>query len=327
MKNILVTGCSSLVGQGIIKTILSSKKKYEVFGTEYIKGTVGEHWVKKAYILPDVLKQNFSINAWLLKIIKIIKSNKIDYLIPGLDFELLILNKIKFLIENKTQCKIIISDKRVIDICSDKWKTNKFLKENNFIYPNSCLPKDLKSFLKKNKYPFIVKPRTSSRSRNIFFVKNKKELTLALQKCPRPIIQEYLFEKNNEFTCGVVIDPKINECLSSIVLRRDLKNGNTAKASFVKNKKNLIIEKFIIEVAKKLKPYGPLNFQLCLTKKGPMIFEINPRFSGTTPLRNIFGVNEISILLNCLENKKVNKIKLKEGTIYRYLSNYFVKKK
>ena len=41
MKKILVTGCGSLLGQGIIKTILSSNQSYEIFGTEYIKDSVG----------------------------------------------------------------------------------------------------------------------------------------------------------------------------------------------------------------------------------------------------------------------------------------------
>ena len=43
---------------------------------------------------------------------------------------------------------------------------------------------------------------------------------------------------------------------------------------------------------------GATNFQLKLTKKGPVIFEINPRFSGTTHIRSLFGLNEIDIILN-----------------------------
>lgn len=326
MKKILITGCGSLVGQGIIKTILSINQKFEIYGAEYITDTVGQYWVRKTYILPDILKKNFSLNNWYSKIIKIIKLHKIDYLIPCLDYEIHIFNKIKSKIEKNTKCTVIISSQEVIDICSDKWKTSEFLRKNNFIYPKSCLEKNIKSFIKKNRFPLIVKPRTSSRSRNIFLVNNKKELKIALIKCPKPIIQEYLFKKDNEYTCGVIIDPKKNLCLSSIVLKRNLKNGNTAKATLKKDKNNILIQDFIVKVAKKLKPFGPLNFQLCLTKKGPVIFEINPRFSGTTPLRNIFGINEVDILLSSLENKKIRKKKLKEGTIYRFLSDYFVKK-
>ena len=38
--------------------------------------------------------------------------------------------------------------------------------------------------------------------------------------------------------------------------------------------------------------FGPANFQLILTKKGPMIFEINPRFSSTVLMRNYLGFTD-----------------------------------
>ena len=74
-----------------------------------------------------------------------------------------------------------------------------------------------------------------------------------------------------------------------------------------------------------IKPLGPLNFQLCLTSRGPIIFEVNPRFSGTTPLRCMYGVNEIDILINDLEQKPQKKNKLKYGIIMRYFENLFLK--
>ena len=81
------------------------------------------------------------------------------------------------------------------------------------------------------------------------------------------------------------------------------------------------------KVTKFVKPNGPINYQLCFTKKKPIIFEINPRFSGTTPLRNNFGVNEIDILIDSLEGKKIKKTKVKIGTIFRYFEDYFVSRK
>ena len=65
---------------------------------------------------------------------------------------------------------------------------------------------------------------------------------------------------------------------------------------------------------------------MCLTKKGPKIFEINPRFLGTTPLRAIFGLNEVELLIETLERRKSKKIDLKQGTIMRFLSDFYIKK-
>lgn len=326
MKKILVSGAGSLLGQGIIKTIKSSAKKYEIYGADYIKDSVGLYWVKKGYLLPDILKSKQNEVKWLSKIKEIIKKNKINFVIPGLDFELPLFSKYKQTIEKENKCTVVISDFKTIKIFRDKWLTSEYLKNNNFLYPYSVLPRQLKNFLKKNKFPIIIKPRNGSTSKNVFLVKNKKELKEALKKCSNPLIQEYLYKNNNEYTCGVIFNSKENTCLSSIVLNRQLKNGNTIKATLKKDKKYKEIDKFIISVTKKIKPFGPLNFQLCLTKKGPIIFEINPRFSGTTPLRNLFGVNEIQIFLNSLENKKKNKIRLKSGIIYRFYNDFYLKK-
>jgi carbamoyl-phosphate synthase large subunit len=327
MKRILVSGAGSLLGQGIIKTIKSCRDKYEIYATDYLQDSLGLYWAKKGYIMPDILKFRKNETKWLSKIIRIIKKHKINYVIPALDFELPFFSKYKNIIEKKSKCIIVVSNIEIINIFRDKWLTFKYLKNNDFLYPKTTLPSELKYFLKKNKFPLIVKPRTGSTSKNVFLVKNRIELKNALKNCKNPLIQEYLYNNNNEYTCGVIFNNKKNSCLSSIVLNRKLKNGNTIIASLTKGKKYNKIDKFITSVARKIKPFGPLNFQLCLTTKGPIIFEINPRFSGTTPLRNLFGVNEIEVLLNSLEEKEISKLICKPGIIYRYYNDFYIKKK
>mgnify|MGYP000303339578 CR=1 FL=1 len=56
MNRILVSGAGSLLGQGIIKTINSCKKKYEIYATDYLQESIGLYWAQKSYILPDILK-------------------------------------------------------------------------------------------------------------------------------------------------------------------------------------------------------------------------------------------------------------------------------
>ena len=113
---------------------------------------------------------------------------------------------------------------------------------------------------------------------------------------------------------------------SVITLKRKLKNGNTIKTSHQKGHNFNKINSYIKKLTMLLKPFGPLNFQLCLTEKGPVIFEINPRFSGTTPIRSIYGINEFKILFNYFNDKKYN-ISLKYGTVIRYFENFFLEKK
>ena len=321
MINILVTGAGSLLGQGIIKTINKSKIKTKIIGTDYFDTAIGLYWVKSGYLLPDVLKKS-NLNKWLKEIIKICNKEKIDILIPGLDFETSILSKHKSFIEKKTKSKILVSSPRVLKVCNDKWETIKFLKKNKFLFPKSALPNNLSQFLKHNKFPLIVKPRFGSTSNNIFMVHNRVELKNSLKHCKKPIIQEIVGNQKNEYTCGSVFIE--NEVLTTISLKRKLKNGNTIIATHIKNNS---LNAFLKKITSKLEPYGPTNFQLKLTKKGPVIFEINPRFSGTTHIRSIFGLNEIDIILNKIYNLNIRKSNLKYGTIIRYYEDFFIRNK
>ena len=245
---------------------------------------------------------------------------EINLVLPGLDFEIPILARNKSAIEMKTGATVMVSPEDVVTIGDDKWETVKYLKNNGFNYPSSSLPETVESFIETNPFPLIVKPRFGHTSENVFLVKNKKELNTALNVCEKPIIQEYLEKSEKEYTCGATfID---NEILTLISLRRTLKNGNTQQAFCEKTEE---IDTYIRKLTSSLKPYGPINFQLRLTNRGPVVFEINPRFSGTTPIRAMFNVNEVEAVIRKLtESKFESAYKEKEGVVIRYFENQYI---
>ena len=66
----------------------------------------------------------------------------------------------KRLIEEKTNAKVLISDKEIIEICNDKNKTIEFLQQNGFDLPNTLNEDDLKN--KAYKFPLFIKPKDGS---------------------------------------------------------------------------------------------------------------------------------------------------------------------
>ena len=320
MIQILVTGVGSLIGQGIIKSLNNSGLNYGIIGTDYFASAVGLYWVDKGYLLPDILKPKVDEQDWIDALIQIIKTEKIDIVLPGLDFEIPILARNKSIIEKLTSSVVIVSSNKVVSIGNDKWETVNYLKNHGFNYPKSCLPDKLDIFLKTNRFPLIVKPRFGHTSENVSKVTNKSQLNRAIETCPKPIIQEYLSNHELEYTCGsTFFNGKI---LSSISLRRTLKNGNTQLA-FSEN--TIKIDEYIKKLTLSIKPYGPINFQLRLTDQGPVVFEINPRFSGTTPIRALFGVNEVENLVKIvLDKDSVKKNKKKFGVVIRYFEDHIV---
>ena len=122
-----------------------------------------------------------------------------------------------------------------------------------------------------------------------------------------PLLQEYLKDdeggdgdsssinnsNNAEFTSGVTVDRSGKYVMSSISIRKIIKNGQTYKA-FIDDFEN--IRRSAEEVALKFKATGAINIQAKLEGDEPKIFEINPRFSATCPMRSAAGINEPDIV-------------------------------
>ena len=80
-----------------------------------------------------------------------------------------------------------------------------------------------------------------------------------------------------------------------------------------------------IKIASGLNINGPVNIQCRKTDDGIIPFEINPRFSGTTPIRALFGVNEVETTIEAaLFNNFNQKFIKKPGVVIRYMENEFI---
>lgn len=313
--NIAVTGTGSLIGQAIIKSIKSSDMidRIRIIGFDYFTNTIGSFWCEKNFVLPDILKEK-NKKKWIDLIFKVLKNEKISILFIGIDFELHLFAKLKNKIEKNTQCKVVVSNERVIAICNDKYLTYKFLKESNLNYPKTSLVSEINDV--KILYPCILKPRVGARSKGVYVIKNKKELEQKILLVKDPIIQELIGTESSEFTCGVLCFD--NKIISSIALNRYLKEGNTHIAEYKNNFDNKIYE-YIEKIALKLNPHGSCNMQLRLNSENePYLFEINPRYSGTTYIRSLFGFKEVEFTIKYLLNVDTPCFQLKEGKAYRY---------
>ncbi|MFZ2657263.1 MAG: ATP-grasp domain-containing protein [Victivallales bacterium] len=318
--NIGITCVDSLVGQGIIRSIRKSdlSVKLDITGFEYFDDTLGSHWIDRTYIMPDILKEGVKQDSYIDKIIAHIKKHDIKLLFIGIGFELEMMAGNRKRIEDETGCTVIVSDEKVIDIAEDKYKTYLFLKENGIPCPDTWLPSEID----KVRYPAIVKPRTSSGSRGLSLAKNRQELESTLKTLNKPVIQENVGKMENEYTCGVTFFD--GEVKTEICLRRTLRHGNTY-AAFNSPDTPKTVYDYINVISKKLKPFGPCNYQLRTDKDGtPKMFEINARFSGTTYVRHFFGINEVEYTIKHLLGMKTPKFKMKYGKVLRYLEDYFV---
>lgn len=303
--NILVTGAGSLIGHGILRSLRAIRgRKFKVFTVDPDHQAAG-HWLGDHGITIPLAKDE----KYLPALKEIINRFNIDILFVGTDPELIKISHAK----NELKATVVISDPGVIAIGDDKWLTVNFLKENGLPYPASALSEneeEIKILTEANGFPLFAKPRIGARSAGALQINDYGSLQQIL-KHPNYIIQEYLPSAHGEFTAGTMTYQ--NKCYSQVIFRRDLKDGNTYRAYQYQNEEH---ERFIAKVSEAMTGvYGPLNFQYRIKNGKPVIFEINSRFSGTTPLRTAVGINEVDMALEYFTDSKIRPRKITSSNV------------
>ena len=286
MIKVLVTGVGGGVGQGIIKSLkLIKDLNIYIVSADMSELASGLYGGDYSYLVPAA-----SDEFYFDRIEEICIEQNIDFYFPGTDVELINCAKFSDEIKKKLNVEIIVSPISVIEIADDKYKTVEFLKGNNFSYPVTWLPEEVDWSVMK--FPLIVKPRVGCRSIGVHLVRNLDEAKNAIKSLSDPIVQEYI--DGDEYTCTVAI---YNNNVSDVLcLRRDLRSGDTFRAFPIKSE---VIENYVREIALKIGISGSCNFQLRVTSTGePKLFEINSRFSGTTPFCSYLGFNPVEFCLN-----------------------------
>lgn len=318
--NILVTGAGAVLGQGILRSLNSIHDEHIIIHSADPDFRSTGHWLAhKNHKVPFA-----NASSYIKVITEIIITEKIDIVLIGTDTELPVFAVNKALLESTTKAKIVVSPLSVIDIANDKWKTAEFLKNAGFEYPKSVLAADkskIESFCRETRLPYFAKPVDGARSKGIVVIRSEHDLKDVLDNPKNLVIQEFLHGDEEEFTAGCVV---LNgKCEAIVTLRRDLRDGNTYRAYYENG--FAMYDAFIASVAEKIGVDGPCNFQFRIRNGKPVIFEINARFSGTTPIRLMFGFNEVEAIVRYItEKREIEKPVLKEGMVLRAWSDLFV---
>lgn len=285
-KRFLITGCGGDIGQSICKIL----KEYGCFvaGCDVHDKHPGLLLYDEATIVPRV-----DADGYREAIEELLDAHDIDILIPMSEPELRYFNETR--ITKIGDTKVLIANKRAMDTGFDKLATAKMLQEAGENAPwtipvSKGEPKDL---------PCILKSRRGCGSKTV--VRVEEGLVDYYSKTrSESIWQELLLPEDQEYTCGVFSDGKR---VRSIIFRRDLRGGLTGYAEVVEHAETT---KLLESIARFLDLRGSINVQLRITDRGPVIFEINPRFSSTVLFRHILGFTDLVWSLELLLGREVS---------------------
>jgi carbamoyl-phosphate synthase large subunit len=305
---IMVTGVGGRsVGHQILQALLLLGEKYQVVATDADSFSFGLYQVPQRYIVPKANDPNF-ISA----IISLIRKMNVRALLPGTEVEVNVLTKHRSDIE-ASGCLLIANPEDVVKICSNKWRLFQWFRGNGIETPRTTSVDNWEDLISETGFPIVGKPaENSGGSRNVEILKDRKEIIHYLEesKGSEVIFQEYVGVAAHEYTVGVIIS-KAGNVIDSIVVQRKLTglslasermiNGHLFKLSSGYSQgfiiKHPLIQNYCENLAMKFGMRGPVNIQCRLIDDRIKVFEVHPRFSGTTSIRAMAGFNEPDILI------------------------------
>ena len=316
---ILVTGAGALLGQGIIKALRQSGLDCTIIAADPNPLSAGLYWADGAYRLPLAREPDFGA-----RIDELLDRERPDMLLVGTDVELPWFAEQRSRIEAQFDTRVLVSDPRVVAIADDKLETARFFEAVGLNPPRSACAQDeaaVERLIAQVGFPLVIKPRVGARSVGVSLAHDRRTLDEARAGREGLVVQECVGDPGQEYTASVLVfDGAVQ---ASIVMRRDLRDGNTYRAYAADFP---ALNEKVRAMGAALQPHGPANFQFRTDARGePRVFEINARFSGTTPLRALVGFNEVEMCVRkLLLGTPIIQPPVRSGVILRYLDEMFV---
>ena len=306
-------------GDQILKALrLAPAGRYLIFGADANPHCPQASLVEQFVTLPLARDPDY-----MSVLLRICRELGVQALFHGCEPELLLFAANRKAIED-SGVFLPINNTALIQLCMDKAKTNARLAELGFPAPRYINVTSRSEFDSIDWFPVVVKPSIGGGgSANVYIAQDMKELRalsdyLGLGYITSGfMIQEYVGTPDQEFTVGVLHD--LDGCyINSIAVKRHLSSGLSVRVSVANRTgrselgSRLVISSGVSqgdvgrfnevtaqcrEIAERLGSRGPLNMQCRLVGGKVRVFEINPRFSGTTSLRAMVGLNEPDLLI------------------------------
>lgn len=291
---VLISGAGTVTCQSVMKGLRSHDLLDVCIITMDMQNeSAGRYFSDKFFKVPSA-----SDPAFLQSLLDICKNEKVDLLVPIVDYEFDVLSK------NKEQFSAIgttvaISSPEVIDNCNDKWKTYSFFKELKIPTPTTYLPENLPSEID---FPVFLKPRIMGRSSlDTYLIKSKEMLDQYMPGLKHPLIQQAI--EGQEYTIDLLCNFE-GKMLNAVIRERiETKSGVSYKGRTVKDEDILNL---VVQIAEGLPIIGPANMQCFKNAEGISFIEINPRFSGALALSLAAGFNSPLMLAQLVNGEPLN---------------------
>lgn len=277
LRSVLVTGGAGDIGRGLSKILRDIPWVADVCGTDISDQFPAAAFYKEFATGPAVHDPRY-----LDALAETVARLGVDLVIPMSEPEIRHLGARR--VTEIGGVPVLMASFEAMDVGFDKLATARFLEANGLPFPWTVAAEDADPVA----LPCIMKSRSGSGSKDLHRVTDADMGALAGHRTGM-IFQELLPADDEEYTCGLFRSAR--GAIASIVFRRRLVGGRTGYAQVVRDPE---IEQLLVALAEKLALVGSINVQLRRTERGPVVFEINPRFSSTVVFRHLLGFTDVA---------------------------------
>lgn len=282
--NVLITAASRRVALVTrFHAALRGRLGGKVIVTDIDPSSPAVHVADRAYRVPSS-----TAPGYVEALLDICQSEHIGLMVPTIDDELEVIaaaNARFALLGVRVAC----SPPATAALCNDKLATCRHLSASGIAAAESWLPESLPADVE---LPLFIKPRIGRGSVGAYPIRSRRELDFFVDYVSSPVIQRFL--SGAEYTIDVLCDWNGRPVAIVPRERTVIRAGVSDRGCTVRSRD---LTELAEQVVAAIPFRGPLNIQCRLHEGRPVVFEINPRFSGGISLTMAAGADFPSLLL------------------------------
>lgn len=305
------------MSQGILKALALGSLPVRV-----LAGCIDPHSMGLYVANRSVVSPRADADAFLPWLLDLCGEEGVDVVMSGAEPVLDVLGAHASRIRETTGAVCLVSSPEVLAVGADKLATARWLRQRRLCAPRSADGTDtdaVRDVLDACGLPIVVKPKVGKSAEGVTVVNTEDQLWQLLSAREGLLVQEHLV--GDEFSVGCVCDAD-GVVRGTFPMRRELRDGTTVRAEAGEFPE---VSDYAARIARELGPRGPLNVQLRTPGEEPVAFELNVRFSGTTPMRVRLGFDEVEACLrHFVLGDPLRLERGRHGTVVRYWNELYL---
>jgi carbamoyl-phosphate synthase large subunit len=282
---VLVTAVGGDLGQAIVKCLRLSARPCVVLGSDMQPG-IGGLFTDQFHLLPPA----FPSEPFWEALDRFCSLHRVDAVIPASEPELRSLTLLPTHPVLPSGARIVSQPPDILNRLGDKLACFESLKGKVPLaaFADASDRTQADQFVADHGFPVCIKERISSGQRGVVLAHDANTYRTALQRMSKPLLQGVIDGADREYSVGVFTHDGEVRLIS---YRRRLE-GQSCSWYAELDQPQAVLD-YCRAVALAVGTQGSINVQLRVSRDGPLLLEINPRFSSLAAARAACAFNDV----------------------------------